>query len=62
VRGVSLSDNGPVPGPDGVRRVSRPPARRTSQPPQQNRYSRTTSLYATLPPGAAPPQPNGGPN
>ena len=61
VRGVSLSDNGPVPGPDGVRRVSRPPGRRTSQPPQ-NRYSRTTSIYATLPPGAAPPQPNGGPN
>lgn len=60
-RGVSLSDNGPVPGPDGVRRVSRP-SRRTSQPPQQNRYSRTTSLYASLPPGAAPPNPNGGLN
>jgi chitin synthase len=60
-RGVSLSDNGPVPPPDGVRRVSRP-ARRTSQPPQQNRYSRTTSLYASLPPGAAPPNPNGGHN
>ena len=62
VRGVSLSDNGPVPGPDGVRRVSRPPARRTSQPPQQNRYSRTTSLYSSLPPGAGAPQPNGGSN
>lgn len=60
-RGVSLSDNGPVPGPDGVRRVSRP-SRRTSQPPQQNRYSRTTSVYASLPPGAAPPSPNGGLN
>jgi len=59
VRGVSLSDNGPVPVPDGVRRVSRP-SRRTSQPPQQNRYSRTTSLYANLPAGAAPPNPNGG--
>jgi chitin synthase len=59
-RGVSLSDNGPVPGPDGVRRVSRPPSRRTSQTPQQNRYSRTTSLYSNLPPGAAPPNPNSG--
>jgi chitin synthase len=59
VRGVSLSDNGPVPSPDGVRRVSRP-SRRTSQPSQQNRYSRTTSLYASLPPGAAAPNPNGG--
>ena len=58
-RGVSLSDNGPVPPPDGVRRVSRPSGRRTSQPPQ-NRYSRTTSLYSNLPPGAAPPNPNGG--
>jgi chitin synthase len=63
IRGVSLSDNGPVPSPDGVRRVSRP-SRRTSQPPQQNRYSRTNSLYASLPPGAAPPSPspNGGYN
>jgi chitin synthase len=59
VRGISLSDNGPVPSPDGVRRVSRP-SRRTSQPSQQNRYSRTTSLYASLPPGAAAPNPNGG--
>ena len=59
VRGVSLSDNGPVPARDGVRRVSRP-SRRTSQPSQQNRYSRTTSLYANLPAGAAPPNPNAG--
>lgn len=59
VRGVSLSDNGPVPATDGVRRVSRPSGRRSSQPPQ-NRYSRTTSLYGNLPPGAAPPNPNGG--
>jgi chitin synthase len=60
VRGVSLSDNGPVPGPDGVRRVSRPATRRTSQTPQQNRYSRSPSVYANLPAGAAPPTPNGG--
>lgn len=60
VRGISLSDNGPVPGPDGVRRVSRPASRRMSQPPPQNRYSRSASLYANLPPGAAPPIPNGG--
>jgi len=53
LRGVSLSDNGPVPGPEGVRRISRPPARRTSQ---QNRYSRTTSIYA------AAPDPSGGSN
>ncbi|KAM5539900.1 hypothetical protein V8D89_006403 [Ganoderma adspersum] len=58
-RGVSLADNGPVPGPGGVRRVSRQQGRRpTSQVPQapqpnQNRYSRT---YTNLPPGAAPPQ------
>ncbi len=58
-RGISLSDNGPVPSPDGVRRVSRP-SRRTSQPSQQNRYSRTTSIYANLPPGAAAPNPNSG--
>jgi chitin synthase len=61
IRGVSLSDNGPVPSPEGVRRVSRP-SRRTSQPPQQNRYSRTNSLYASLPPGAAPPNPTSGHN
>lgn len=52
-RGVSLSDNGPVPGPDGVRRVARP-RRPTSQAPQ-NRYSRASTAY-NLPPGAAPPQ------
>ncbi|OBZ68586.1 Chitin synthase 5 [Grifola frondosa] len=58
-RGVSLSDRGPVPGPGGVRRVSRQQNRRpTSQAPQQqNRYSRTTpSPFGALPPGAAPPQ------
>jgi chitin synthase len=60
VRGISLSDNGPVPGPDGVRRVSRPTARRTSQTLQQNRYSRSPSIYANLPAGASPPNPNGG--
>jgi chitin synthase len=60
VRGISLSDNGPVPAPDGVRRVSRPATRRTSQAPQQNRYSRSASIYGSLPPGAAPPNPNGG--
>ena len=55
-RGVSLSDKGPVP-PEGVRRVSRPSSRR---PTSQNRYSRPSSVYATLPPGAAPPNPNYG--
>jgi chitin synthase len=58
-RGVRLTDSGPVPGPEGVRRVSRPTGRRpTSQAPPQNRYSRPGSMYA-LPPGAAPPQPTG---
>ncbi|KAI0319028.1 glycosyltransferase family 2 protein [Amylostereum chailletii] len=57
-RGISLSDAGPVPGPDGVRRVARPSARRpSSQTPQQNRYSRT-SMHGGLPPGAAPPSTN----
>lgn len=59
-RGISLADNGPVPGPEGVRRVSRQPNRRSSSQapaPQQNRYSR--SSFPTLPPGAAPPQPGG---
>ena len=55
-RGISLSDHGPVPGPGGVRRVSRQQGRRPSSqaPPPQgaNRYSRNFSL----PPGAAPPQ------
>ncbi|KAF8807868.1 glycosyltransferase family 2 protein [Phlegmacium glaucopus] len=56
-RGVRLMDSGPVPGPEGVRRVSRPTGRRpTSQTPSQNRYSRNFSL----PPGAAAPQPNPG--
>ncbi|KII94232.1 glycosyltransferase family 2 protein [Plicaturopsis crispa FD-325 SS-3] len=54
-RGVSLSDGGPVPGPEGVRRVSRAPNRRSSsQTPNQNRYSRGSTY--NLPPGAAPPQ------
>jgi len=54
-RGVRLTDSGPVPGPDGVRRVSRPQGRRpTSQAPQQNRYSRNSAAFS-LPPGAAPP-------
>ncbi|KAI0789465.1 chitin synthase-domain-containing protein [Abortiporus biennis] len=56
-RGISLADNGPVPGPEGVRRVSRQTRRPTSQVPQQNRYSRSSpSPYGNLPPGAAPPQ------
>ncbi|KAI0082135.1 hypothetical protein K474DRAFT_1703153 [Panus rudis PR-1116 ss-1] len=61
-RGVSLADNGPVPGPEGVRRVSRQPNRRSSsQVPPQNRYSRSSpSPFANLPPGAAPPQPGYG--
>lgn len=59
-RGVSLTDRGPVPS-EGVRRVSRPPSRRpTSQTAQQNRYSRSSSVYAPLPPGAALPNPNNG--
>lgn len=61
-RGVRLKDGGPVPGPDGVRRVSRPTSRRpTSQGPAQNRYSRSSTAFS-LPPGAAPPQPNYGGN
>lgn len=57
--GVRLTDSGPVPGPEGVRRVSRAGARRpTSQTPQQNRYSRNSAAFS-LPPGAAPPQPYG---
>ena len=59
-RGVRLMDSGPVPGPEGVRRVSRPTGRRpTSQTPSQNRYSRNSTVFS-LPPGAAPPQPNFG--
>lgn len=61
-RGVRLTDSGPVPGPDGVRRVSRPTGRRpTSQAPTQNRYSRSSTAFS-LPPGAAPPQPGYGGN
>ena len=51
-KGISLMDNGPVPGPDGVRRVAR--KRQSQQNPQQNRYSRGSTY---LPPGAATPQP-----
>ncbi|PPQ75362.1 hypothetical protein CVT24_013149 [Panaeolus cyanescens] len=59
-RGIRLTDSGPVPGPEGVRRVSRSAARRpTSQVPAQNRYSRNSAAFS-LPPGAAPPQPNFG--
>ncbi|EKM84253.1 hypothetical protein AGABI1DRAFT_52110 [Agaricus bisporus var. burnettii JB137-S8] len=58
--GVRLMDSGPVPGPEGVRRVSRQArSRPSSQVPQQNRYSRN-SVGFSLPPGAAPPQPGGG--
>lgn len=53
-RGISLTDNGPVPGPDGVRRVAR--KRQSQQSPPQNRYSRGSTY---LPPGAAVPQPGG---
>ena len=61
-RGVRLTDGGPVPGPDGVRRVSRQTGRRpSSQTPTQNRYSRNSTAF-NLPPGAAPPQPNYGSN
>jgi chitin synthase len=58
--GVRLMDSGPVPGPEGVRRISRQARPRpSSQAPQQNRYSRN-SMGFSLPPGAAPPQPGGG--
>jgi len=55
-RGVRLMDSGPVPGPDGVRRVSRQSGRRASS---QNRYSRNSAVFS-LPPGAAAPQPYNG--
>ena len=58
-RGVRLMDSGPVPGPEGVRRVSRP-RRPTSHSPSQNRYSRNSTTTFSLPPGAAPPQQNFG--
>lgn len=64
-RGVALADRGPVPGPDGVRRVARPQSRRPSSTQPTNRYSRTSmygtsqSPYSQLPPGAAPPRPYG---
>lgn len=53
-KGISLTDNGPVPGPDGVRRVAR--KRQSQQSPPQNRYSRGSTY---LPPGAAMPQSSG---
>ncbi|GBE77344.1 Chitin synthase 3 [Sparassis crispa] len=62
-RGISLADNGPVPGPGGVRRVARQSnaKRASSQAPPQNRYSRSSSSpHTNLPPGAAPPQPGYG--
>jgi chitin synthase len=67
---MSLADPGPVPSGDGVRRLSRPGARRPSSTVQSatERYSRVsnshsphspgTSLAMRLPPGAAPPQPS----
>ncbi|KAL0574932.1 Chitin synthase, class 3 [Marasmius crinis-equi] len=59
-RGVRLTDGGPVPGPDGVRRVSRQGGRRQSTQNQpQARYSRNSGAFG-LPPGAAPPTPGGG--
>ncbi|KAG6878951.1 hypothetical protein C0992_006388 [Termitomyces sp. T32_za158] len=58
-RGVRLTDSGPVPGPEGVRRVSRQARQRpSSQAPPQNRYSRGSQGFV-LPPGAAPPQHGG---
>ena len=53
-KGISLTDSGPVPGPDGVRRVAR--KRQSQQSPPQNRYSRGSTY---LPPGAALPRPGG---
>ncbi|KAF5346147.1 hypothetical protein D9758_009944 [Tetrapyrgos nigripes] len=59
-RGVSLMDSGPVPSPEsGVRRVARPQGRKAST--QQNRYSRNSTVM-NLPPGAAPPSHQYGPN
>ncbi|KAG6917390.1 hypothetical protein DXG01_002769 [Tephrocybe rancida] len=60
-RGVRLTDAGPVPGPEGVRRVSRQPRQRPASQvpppaPNTNRYSRNSQVFG-LPPGAAPPQP-----
>jgi chitin synthase len=65
-RGVNLIDSGPVSSGDGVRRLSRPGARRPTSTVQSatERYSRVSnshspgsSLAVRLPPGAAPPQP-----
>lgn len=55
-KGISLTDNGPVPGPDGVRRVARKRQSQQSPPQTQNRYSRGSTY---LPPGAAMPQSGG---
>ncbi|KAI5476309.1 chitin synthase, glycosyltransferase family 2 protein [Pseudohyphozyma bogoriensis] len=69
-RGVSLVDDGPVPGSQGVRVVQR--QRRTSQGPGAPRsrnslaspiegsspFSSPTSATPSLPPGAAPPRPH----
>lgn len=59
--GVRLTDDGPVPGRDGVRRVSRQGGRRPTSvvASPQNRYSRSSTVFS-LPPGAAPPQSNQG--
>ncbi|SJL02973.1 related to Chitin synthase 5 [Armillaria ostoyae] len=59
--GVRLTDSGPVPGPEGVRRVARPVGRRPSSQAPQNRYSRNSTVFS-LPPGAAAPQHNYGNN
>ncbi|GBE78446.1 hypothetical protein SCP_0113350 [Sparassis crispa] len=51
-RGVSLVDNGPVPGPGGIRRVARQSNAKcaSSQAPPQNQYSRSSSSpYTNLP-------------
>jgi chitin synthase len=58
-RGISLTDSGPVPGPEGVRRVSRAPGGKRAS--SQNRYSRNSTVFS-LPPGAAAPQWGGGPS
>jgi chitin synthase len=66
-RGFSLADNGPVPGPEGVRRIARQQGRRPSSqvpPANANRYSRSSVStpspnpgQSSLPPGAAAPNP-----
>lgn len=66
-RGVTLSDNGPVPNAEAVRRVPRGTKRSstispTTATPNTNRYSRQGSNQLGLPPGAAAPQASGGPS